>query len=86
MGLAGSFAAIFREFPYRKIGIAATLENDLFRVNGTIKEGGREYLVKKGGFSGVDVVNLNPDNRISFKDMMKRIQRISSSRGGPVVR
>lgn len=86
MGLAGWFAATFREFPYRKIGIAATLENDLFRVNGTIKEGGKEYLVKKGGFSGVDVVNLNPDNRISFKDMMKRINRISSSRGGPVVR
>ena len=86
MGMAGSFAKIFRDFPYQKIGIAARLENDIFRVNGTIKENGTEYLVKKGGFSGVNVVNLNPDNRISFKDMIKRIKRISGSQGGPVIR
>ena len=86
MGMAGTFAKLFREFPYWKIGVAATLENDIFRVNGTIKEHGIEYLVKKGSFSGVNVVNLNPDNRISFKDMVKRIKRISGTQGGPVVR
>jgi hypothetical protein len=85
-GLAGSFARFFREFPYWKIGIAASLENDVFRVNGTIREDGKEYLVKKSGFSGVDVVNLNPNNRISFKDMVKRIKRISDKGGGPVIR
>ena len=85
MGLAGSFARFFRDFPYWKIGIAASLENDVFRVNGTIKEDGKEYLVKKSGFSGVDVVNLNPNNRISFKDMVKRIKRISGKSGGPVI-
>jgi len=86
VGLAGSFARFFREFPYWKIGIAASLENDVFRVNGTITEDGKEYLVKKSGFSGVDVVNLNPNNRISFKDMVKRIKRISGASGGPVIR
>jgi hypothetical protein len=86
LGMAGSFAKFFREFPYQKIGIAATLENDIFRVNGTIKENGTEYLVKKGGFSGVNVVNLNPDNRVRFKDMVKRIKRISGSQDGPVIR
>ena len=86
MGMAGWFAKIFREFPYRKIGIAARLENDIFRVNGTIKEDGTEYLIKKGGLSGVNVVNLNPDNRVSFKDMIKRIKRISGSQGGPEIR
>ena len=85
VGLAGSFARFFREFPYWKIGIAASLENDVFRVNGTITEDGKEYLVKKSGFSGVDVVNLNPNNRISFKDMVKRIKRISGKGGGPVI-
>jgi hypothetical protein len=86
VGMAGSFARFFREFPYWKIGIAASLENDVFRVNGTITEDGKEYLVKKSGFSGVDVVNLNPNNRISFKDMVKRIKRISGRGGGPVIR
>lgn len=86
MGLAGAFATLFREFPYKKIGVHASLENDLFKINGTIKEGGQEYLVKRSGISGVDVVNQNPDNRIRFKDMVKRIMRVTSSKSGPVVK
>ena len=85
MGLAGAFASLFKKFPYEKIGIRASLENDVFTVNGTIKEDGIEYLVKRGGFSGVNIVNQNPDNRVSFKDMVKRIKRIGS-KGGPVVK
>ena len=85
IGLAGAFASFFKTFPYKKIGIKANLENDVFTVNGTIREGGIEYLVKRGSFSGVDIINQNPDNRISFKDMVKRIKRIGS-KGGPVVK
>ena len=86
VGLAGGFAALFREFPYRKIGMRASLENDAFRIHGTIKEGGHEYLVKRGGFSGVDVINQNPGSRVSFKDMVKRIKRITAKGGGPVIK
>ena len=86
MGLAGRFVSLFKAFPYKKIGVRSSLENDVFRINGTIKEGGVEYLVKRGGFSGVNVVNFNPDNRASFRDMVKRIKRIQSSRQGPVVK
>jgi hypothetical protein len=85
MGLAGAFATFFKKFPYEKIGIRAGLENDLFTINGTIKEGGTEYLVKRGSFSGVNVVNQNPNNRTSFKDMVKRIKRISQKEG-PIVK
>jgi hypothetical protein len=85
MGLAGAFASFFKKFPYEKIGIQANLENDVFAINGTIREGGTEYLVKRGSFSGVNVVNQNPDNRVSFKDMLKRIRRITQ-KGGPVVK
>lgn len=87
MGLAGGFAAFFKKFPYEKLGVHATLENDVFRVNGTIREGGVEYLVKRGGFSGVNIVNQNPDNRISFKDMVKRIKRVTAKGGrGPIIK
>ena len=86
VGLAGSFAMLFKEFPYKKIGLRASLENDVFKVNGTIKEGGNEFLVKRGGFSGVNVVNQNPDNRISFKDMVKRVKRITAKGSGPVIK
>jgi hypothetical protein len=84
MGLAGAFASVFERFPYKKIGIHAGLENDMFTINGTIHEDGTEYIVKRSGFSGVNIVNQNPDNRINFKDMMKRIQRIAH-KGGAVV-
>ncbi len=86
VGLAGHFASLFREFVYAKMGIRAVLENDQFRINGTIAEGGVEYIVRKGGVPGVDVVNLNPANQISFKDMVKRVQRLAEPGAGPVVR
>ena len=86
IGLAGTVVSFFKEFSYKKIGVAVSLENDMFKVNGTIKKNGLEYIVKKGGLTGVDVINLNPDNRISFKDMVKRIKRIKSTGEDPVIR
>ncbi|MBU2499588.1 MAG: hypothetical protein KKE57_11865 [Proteobacteria bacterium] len=86
IGMAGILTSFFKEFPYKKIGVHATLENDVFRINGTIKESGKEYIIKRGGFSGVNVVNQNPDNFISFKDMVKRIRRVTASKSGPVVK
>lgn len=86
VGMAGLFVSLFKEFPYRKIGVHATLENDVFRIHGTIQEDGKEYLVKRGFFSGVDVINQSKDNRVGFKDMLKRIKRITDSKGGPIVK
>jgi hypothetical protein len=85
-GLTGAFVSLFKELPYEKIGIKASLENDVFKINGTIKENGREYLVKKGGFSGVDVIiGSSGSNTISFKDMVKRIKRVTASQGRPAI-
>jgi len=69
----------FKEYPYSKIGLRCVLKNDQFSVNGTIREGGKEYLVRRGLLRGVDVVNQNPDNVISFRDMAERIKRLSRS-------
>ncbi len=70
---------LFREYPYSKIGLRCVLKNDQFSVNGTIHDGGKEYLVRRGLLRGVDVVNQNPNNVISFRDMEERIKRISQS-------
>jgi hypothetical protein len=67
----------FRDYPYRKIGFRCVLTNDQFSVNGTIHEGGTEYLVRRGFLRGVDVVNRNPENVISFKDMQERVGRLA---------
>jgi hypothetical protein len=67
----------FKEYPYSKIGLRGVLKNDQFSVNGTIHDGGKEYLVRRGLLRGVDVVNQNPNNVISFRDMQERLKRIS---------
>ncbi len=85
LGLAGGFIKLLKTFRYDKIGVQASLKNDLFRINGLVKSDGVEYLVKKRGISGIDVVNSNPDNKIRFKDMIKRLQRIAQSRQAPVI-
>jgi hypothetical protein len=66
----------FREYPYSKIGFRCVLKNDQFSVNGTIHDGGKEYLVRRGLLRGVDVINQNPNNVISFRDMEERLKRI----------
>jgi hypothetical protein len=67
----------FKDYPYSKIGIRCVLLNDQFTVNGTVIEGDTEYLVRRGFLRGVDVVNQNRNNAISFRDMEERLQRIS---------
>ena len=66
----------FQEFPYDKIGFGCTLKNDTFTVRGLIRENGVEYLVKKPLLTGINVINANPDNRIGFKDMIRRLRRV----------
>ncbi|MBW1713679.1 MAG: hypothetical protein JRJ59_11080, partial [Deltaproteobacteria bacterium] len=75
----------FKEFSYDKIGFRCFLENDAFTIRGLIKEGGKEYLVKKPTFSGINVINRNPDNRISFADMVRRLRRVTASGQGPTM-
>ncbi|MGZ8474429.1 MAG: hypothetical protein ACXWWY_13160, partial [Candidatus Deferrimicrobiaceae bacterium] len=70
----------FREFPYEKIGFESGLNNDVFTVRGLIHEDGVEYLVKRRFFTGINVVNRNPDNRIGFSDMLERAKRVTGER------
>lgn len=73
-------ATFFREFPYEKIGFECGLKNDVFTVRGLIHEDGVEYLVKRRFFTGIDVVNGNPDNHIGFSDMLERAKRVTGER------
>jgi hypothetical protein len=74
---SNSFLTKFiHSFNYSRIGIACSLKNDVFTLQGTIVEGGIQYLVRRSAFFGIDVVNGNPVNRISFKDMLGRMKRV----------
>jgi len=74
--LSSGIRRFFKEYPYSQIGIICTLENDKFSVRGKIHEGGTEYLVRRAFLRGINVVNQNPQNVISFKDMQERVKRI----------
>lgn len=67
----------FSEYAYRRIGIHSQLENDQFILRGKIHQEGKEYLIRRGFFGGINVINQNPQNIISFKDLSERIRRLS---------
>jgi hypothetical protein len=66
----------FKEYPYSRIGIRCTLENDNFNIRGKIVEGGTEYLIRRAFLRGIDVVNRDPQNMVSFKYMQERGGRV----------
>jgi hypothetical protein len=74
------FYQFIPEYAYEKIGIFCSLKNDIFTLRGNIKENGKEYLVKKSWLFGINVINKNPNNRISFKEMINRLKRIGRTK------
>jgi len=78
-GTGNFWMSFIRGFRYKKLGIVSTLRNDTFTLNGTIHEGGTEYLVKKPALFGISVVNRMPDKSISFKEMTSRLARVGQS-------
>jgi hypothetical protein len=78
-GIGGFWMSLARGFRYSKLGIVSTLRNDTFTLNGTIHEGGIEYLVKKPSLFGISVVNREPGKSISFKEMTGRLKRVGQS-------
>lgn len=80
-GTSAFWMRFIRGFRYEKLGIVSTLHNDTFTLNGTIHDGGVEYLVKKPALFGISVVNRDPRKSISFKEMVGRLKRIGQSGG-----
>ena len=78
-GTSRFWMSFIRGFRYKKLGIVSTLHNDNFTLNGTIHEGGIEYLVKKPALFGISVVNREPNKSISFKEMTSRLKRVGRS-------
>ena len=70
----------FHEYPYSAIGIRCTLADDIFSLRGLIHEGNNEYLIRRAALRGIDMVNQNLDNAISFKDMSERMGRLFQPR------
>ncbi|NDV27872.1 hypothetical protein FMR86_14565 [Desulfovibrio sp. JC010] len=72
----GMFSQFFKEFGYAGLGLECTLDDDIFKIRGLIREDGIEYIIKRPPLFGINVVNSNPENLISFSDMLKRLKRV----------
>ncbi len=80
-GLRSGINRWFQEYDYREIGLTCSLLDGRVTVRGTIFEDGLEYLVRKPGPIGIDVINRNPENEIDFADMLERFRRINKKGG-----
>ena len=71
------YAGFFEQFPYEQIGLSCVLANDVFSLNGLIREDEVEYIVQRG-WTGINVINTNPNNMIAFSDMLDRLERVNT--------
>jgi hypothetical protein len=68
------------EYSYGEIGIFCKLQGDRLQIRGTIFKEGEEYLVRRPGLFGIDVINKNPNNEIEFSDIVERLKRMKRPR------
>jgi len=67
-------------YRYRKIGIECRLANDLFHLEGTARKGSDKYLIY-GSLLPPRIDVIVSTSTISFKEMVKRLQRIERTGG-----
>lgn len=68
-------------YRYRRIGFVCALENDLFHLRGTAREGSDKYLIH-GGILPPKIDIVAPSRNISFKEMVKRLGRLDRKAAG----
>jgi hypothetical protein len=66
---------LFKEYRYAKLGFSGRLRNDNFTLLGIVREGDLDYLVR-GGVLPPKVNVINYTQEISFREMVKRLQRV----------
>lgn len=82
--LQRTFLRFFDEFNYDKIGISCKLRQNICEMGGVESTPGG-YIIVKG--SGIPAVNVNGYNtKVSLKDLLSRIKRITDSNAEVIVK
>jgi hypothetical protein len=69
-------------YRYRRIGVRCELAEDVFTLRGVARPGSERYLVD-GGLLPPKIDILAPAQPISFREMLRRLQRLDrAGRGG----
>lgn len=67
---------LFGDFGYARLGLMVGLKGAYCTVRGLHHEDGVEYVLKRSGLTGVDVVIGNPENAMPFADLLARLRNI----------
>jgi hypothetical protein len=79
-----SFLRFFKQFNYDKLGMSCQLRNDICQMDG-IESTTDGYLIVKG--SGLPTINVKGFNhRVSWDDLISRIQRITDNNTKAIVK
>ncbi|MFH0964752.1 MAG: hypothetical protein V2A58_12180 [Planctomycetota bacterium] len=70
---------------YERFGITSRLRNNYIRIEGKIKEGGKEYFMKAGPFGGVNIINAQPGLVYSFREIFDRVRAVLAGGAGPAI-
>lgn len=78
-----SFLSFFEQFGYERIGFSCTLRNGVCLMDG-IEAAPQGYVIVKGG--GVPAINvIGYNRRVSWEDLLERLQRITQKNVTPVI-
>ncbi len=75
--LTGSLLKVIDRYRYSAMGVRCRLRNDVFEIRGVESRGGRDYLVK-GSLLPPSVSVVSHSQVISFSEMLRRVERIST--------
>ncbi len=66
----------FDRYTYSRLGIAMSLEDDMFLLRGLERRGRRELFIKGRLPLPIDVVNAQPGRRVAFRSMLERLRAL----------
>jgi hypothetical protein len=66
-------------YKYSIMGLHARLENDYIKLQGAVREGGKELFMKGAGMKKLEIVFPNVDRRVPFKTFLNSFKEILDS-------
>jgi len=69
----------FTNYKYAVMGIHARLENDYIKLQGAVREDGKELFMKGAGLKRLEIVFPNVDRRVPFKTFLNSFKGILGS-------
>ncbi len=81
--MSRTFMGFFKEFSYRRLGIACRLRKGICEMDGVAPAEQGYYIVKGGGIPRIDVVGYN--RRVDWDTLIQRLKNVTNA-AAPVVR